>query len=308
MATWRPNALTSSGLPVDFKRDDHADLAETRRNRVVHVARDRAILGGKMRRAAERHVLADRADHSLMVSADGRAAAGELALGKLVEVSLGLQRGLGDARCQFLERFVAGDEIGLGIDLDQRRLLRVGGEADQAFRGDAAGLLGGLGEALGPEPIDRRLDVAFGLGQRRLAIHHARAGLVAQVLHHGCGNRRHIMPLIILYRCLARLRDARRTYSSCGAASGAAVSAGLDFRGGRLPSLPPSAACQGPCPRAARASSSGAVGGRPLAVLLALERRARREAPRPRRDPCPRRLAPARCRRSPRARSGRNTA
>ena len=90
-----------------------------------------------------------------------------------------------------LERRVAGDEIRLGVDLDQRRLFRVGGKTDQTFRGDAAGLLGGLGETLGPEPIDRGLDVALGLGKRRLAIHHARARLIAQVLHHGCRNCRH---------------------------------------------------------------------------------------------------------------------
>src|SRR5262245_51156186 len=67
----------------------------------------------------------------------------------------------------------------------------VRGEPDQPFRGDATGFLGGLGEALGSEPIDRGLHVAAGLAERGLAIHHACAGLVAQVLHHGRGNRRH---------------------------------------------------------------------------------------------------------------------
>ena len=55
-----------------------------------------------------------------------------------------MKRGLGDTAGHLLERVVASDEIGLGIDLDQCRLLRVGGKADQALRGDAAGLLGRL--------------------------------------------------------------------------------------------------------------------------------------------------------------------
>ena len=59
--------------------------------------------------------------------------------------------------------------------------------ADQAFRGDAAGLLGGLGEALLAQPVDGGFDVAAGFVERALAIHHARAGLFAQVLHH-CGG------------------------------------------------------------------------------------------------------------------------
>ena len=61
------------------------------------------------------------------------------------------------------------------------------GDADQAFGGDAAGLLGRLGKTLGAQPVDRRLHVAAGLGQRRLAVHHPRAGLLAELLHHSCG-------------------------------------------------------------------------------------------------------------------------
>ena len=58
------------------------------------------------------------------------------------------------------------------------------GEADETFGGDAAGLLGGLREALLAQQIDGLLHVAAGLLQRRLAIHHARAGAFAQLLDH----------------------------------------------------------------------------------------------------------------------------
>ena len=61
------------------------------------------------------------------------------------------------------------------------------GDADEALGGDAAALLGGLGEALLAQPVDRRLDVALGLVQRVLAVHHARAGLFAQILDQ-CGG------------------------------------------------------------------------------------------------------------------------
>ena len=53
----------------------------------------------------------------------------------------------------FLEAFVAGDEVGFGVDLDERRGLAGRGDADQAFRGDAVGLLGGLEDALLAQPV-----------------------------------------------------------------------------------------------------------------------------------------------------------
>ena len=57
-------------------------------------------------------------------------------------------------------------------------------EADEAFGGDAGRFLGGLGQALGAQPIDGRFHVAVGGGKRCLAVHHAYAGFLAQVLHH----------------------------------------------------------------------------------------------------------------------------
>src|SRR3546814_1023611 len=57
-----------------------------------------------------------------------------------------------------------------------------GSDADQALGGHASGLLGGRGEALLAQPVDRGLEVAAALGQRLLAVHHARAGRLAQFL------------------------------------------------------------------------------------------------------------------------------
>src|ERR1051326_1194627 len=78
--------------------------------------------------------------------------------------------------------FVARNEIGLGVDLDQHALGAFDRDPDQTFRGDAVGLLGGLGQAFFAQPIDRGFDVTRSLAERRLAIHHARASHLAQVL------------------------------------------------------------------------------------------------------------------------------
>ena len=106
---------------------------------------------------------------------------------------------------QALEQIVARDEVGLGIDLDHDALGALDGGADQAFGGDAAGLLGGLGQALLAQPVDGGFHVAVGLAERRLAIHHARAGLVAQLLDHLCGDVGHRgYPLVRYGRAQAR--------------------------------------------------------------------------------------------------------
>ena len=64
-------------------------------------------------------------------------------------------------------------------------------DADQTFGGLAAGLLGGLGQALLTQPVDRRLDIAVGLAQRLLAVHHAGAGLGPKILYKRCSYLSH---------------------------------------------------------------------------------------------------------------------
>src|SRR5262249_27611799 len=81
-----------------------------------------------------------------------------------------------------LELLVAGDEIGLGIDLDEGSARALDREPDQAFRGDATRLLGGSGKTLLAQPVEGALEVALRLGQRLLAIHHAGPGLLPKLL------------------------------------------------------------------------------------------------------------------------------
>src|SRR5260221_8948334 len=63
--------------------------------------------------------------------------------------------------------------------------------ADQAFAGRASGLLCGAGKALLAKNRRRFLEVSVCFLERGLAVQHARARLVAELLHVGCADRRH---------------------------------------------------------------------------------------------------------------------
>src|SRR3954471_23111843 len=82
------------------------------------------------------------------------------------------------------EVLVARDEVGVAVDLDEHADLAVGVDVglDRALGGLAAGELGGAGDALLAQPGDGRVDVAPGLLEGLLAVHHPRARLVAQGL------------------------------------------------------------------------------------------------------------------------------
>ena len=147
------------------------------------------LLTDKFGRAAQRHVLADGRDRRRDRFVDGHAA-GFRRL-DLLDIGAGRQRDIGDEFHQALEMVVARDEIGFRIDLDHDALGAGDRDPDQAFGRDAAGFLGGLGEAFLAQPIDRRFHVALGLVERGLAIHHARAGLFAQFLDHRSGDFSH---------------------------------------------------------------------------------------------------------------------
>ena len=96
----------------------------------------------------------------------------------------------GDLVGEGLEVLVAGDEVGLALDLDHRPDLVVGVDVggDDALFGAAPFALGGGGLALHPQQLDRPLDVAVGLGQRRFAVHHRRPGPIPERLHVSGGN------------------------------------------------------------------------------------------------------------------------
>jgi hypothetical protein len=102
--------------------DEHAHLAEIVGHGVVDIGRDAPLSDRKLRRAAEVHVLADRADRVLdRVGADALGRTGIARLGDRLGRSVGRQRDLGDVAHHLLEGVVAGHEVGLGIDLDHDR-------------------------------------------------------------------------------------------------------------------------------------------------------------------------------------------
>ena len=196
IASWRPSAASSSVLPGGFQRHDHAHLAGAVDHRVVHVARHHALADFERSRAAQRHVLADGRDRVRNRGLDRDGA--DLGGLDLLDVGAGVERDLRDHLDQSLELLVARDEVGLGIDLDHDALGARRQRADQAFRRDAAGLLRGLRQALLAQPVDRRLHVAVVLGERLLAVHHADAGRLAQVLDHrrcDCCHRCNPLPV-----------------------------------------------------------------------------------------------------------------
>jgi hypothetical protein len=110
------------------------------------------------------------------------------------------------------ELFVTRNEVRLAIQLDDRAGLRVFADErnDLALRGRAVGALLGLGNALLAKIFDGLVDVAAGLLECFLAIHHAGAGALAQHLDilRGNGRRSHISVLRFVETPPARRRGA----------------------------------------------------------------------------------------------------
>jgi hypothetical protein len=91
---------------------------------------------------------------------------------------------LGELFRELPERFSPGDEVGLAVDLDHHRRRRMDVSDDQPLGRRAPRLARRRGQPLLSEDLPRLFDVAAGLDQRLLALHHADAGLGAQVGHH----------------------------------------------------------------------------------------------------------------------------
>src|SRR5579863_441357 len=179
-----------------FERDDDSDPAEPVGDRAVHIMADRALGDFEALRAAQRHVFADGGDGVGDRLAD-RPAAGVMRAERFRRIDVGrlVERHRQRAAHQRLEVVVAGDEVGLGIDFHDNAGLVLDGDPDQAFGRHPSALLGRFRQALLAQPVHCRLDVAAGLAQGVLAIHHARAGLLAQLLDQASGNGRHTVPL-----------------------------------------------------------------------------------------------------------------
>ena len=86
---------------------------------------------------------------------------------------------IGDRLCKGLEGFVAGDEVGLATEADKDTLATCDAGLDGAFGGLAVSALCGHELALLADDVHSLVEVAFGLHEGLLAIHHAGAGHLA---------------------------------------------------------------------------------------------------------------------------------
>src|SRR5690606_4344753 len=126
---------------------------------------------------------------------DGAAVEREGAEGVHVGRALG-EHEVGDPLGERGELLVSRDEVGLGVDLDEGAGLAVGrgGRGDDALGGLAVGALGGHLLALLAEDLDGGVEVAAGLLERPLAVHHADAGGLAEALDVLGGDLAHGVP------------------------------------------------------------------------------------------------------------------
>ena len=76
----------------------------------------------------------------------------------------------------FLENFVFGNEVGFGVNLDHGAFVAFHGNRDQTFGGNAAGFLGGRGQAFFAQPVDGLFHVAVCFDQGFFAVKHSGAG------------------------------------------------------------------------------------------------------------------------------------
>ena len=134
--------------------------------------------------------------------------------------------GLGEG----LELLALGDEVGLAVELEQRALggaVHLGG--DEAVAGRAALALGDALQALDAQLLDGLVVVAVGLDERVLAVGHARAGGLAELLDVG-GADSHVCAFSSVGAGGGRERATagprgdgarRRVRTACGTTAGA---------------------------------------------------------------------------------------
>src|SRR6516225_289666 len=111
---------------------------------------------------------------------DGAAGARKHCLLQRFELTVAIEREAADPLDKALKLLVARHKVGLGIDFNDRTDGASCGYPDQTLRRDPPGFLCGRGEALFSQPINGRFDITTTFAKRPLAVHHPRAGLLAQ--------------------------------------------------------------------------------------------------------------------------------
>ena len=160
----------------------------------VDIGAEGAVVGCEALEAADLHVLAHDVNHLGERGLEGLAI-GELGGLEGLDVGgVGLGDHGGDVLGEAGELRVCAHEVGLAGDLGERGGLAVLGDVggDGAFVGLAAGLLDSLGHAHLAKDVDGLLDVAIGLDEGLLALHHRGVGHLAELLDERGGNLSHV--------------------------------------------------------------------------------------------------------------------
>src|ERR1700730_369505 len=179
-------------IAVRFQGNENADLSKALGYRAMDILTNEALADMHGGGAPQRYVFAD---HGYGVGdrvAEGPAARIGSGFQSLDISRPGFDGNPRNVPGQRLKLRVPGNEIRLGIELDNHPVEARDKNGDESLGGDPAGFLGRLGKPLLAQPVNRRFDIAPDLAEGILAIHHAGAGLLAKILHHRRGDVRHI--------------------------------------------------------------------------------------------------------------------
>src|SRR5439155_9267065 len=162
-----------------------------------------------------------------------------------------------------LELAGLGDRLALAADADDRADAVADDGADEPLGRGTLGPLAGLREAsLAEDPL-RLGNVAARLDERALALHHAGAGLVAELLDERCGN-------LLLPGAHALSPPSTPSATATGSAAGSSVSASASGSGSASP-----AASAGAAAVVGAANSFSLTLERPASMLSAIARTTR---------------------------------
>src|SRR5437764_4426935 len=136
----------------------------------------------------------------------------------------------GDLACKTHELIGLGNEVRVAVHLDEHTHLRAGVHIslDGALRGRSLAEILDLLALPHAKDLDRLLHVALGLGERALAVHHARPGAIAQGLHVLCRDvhRVHDAPASALLCSLCSLSCWPPSASAAGGSAPGSTAGG----------------------------------------------------------------------------------
>ena len=142
-------------------------------------------------------VLADDQNHLLLLLQNG-AALSILSSHQSVQISgVSLCNGSGNTLNEVNELLVLSNEVGLSVNLDHNTDTVDGGSISHTLSSDTASLLLRSSQALFAQVLNSLIHITVGSSQSLLAVHHANAGHLAQILNISCSKCHFIFLLSI---------------------------------------------------------------------------------------------------------------